>query len=53
MICNSFGIDDIHAFGVICLNRKLVFRFVTFLIIFHPLSPRLRGTATLGSAASI
>ena len=25
MICNSFGIDDIHAFGVMCASRKRIF----------------------------
>ena len=24
MICNSFGIDDIHAFGVMCASRKRI-----------------------------
>ena len=25
MICNFFGIDDIHAFGVMCASRKRIF----------------------------
>ena len=25
MICNSCGIDDIHAFGVMCASRKRIF----------------------------
>ena len=24
MICNSLGIDDIHAFGVMCASRKRI-----------------------------